>query len=176
DPTAPTPKPTRRTSAAPISTYAIFVDCTGNRRPFSSVRLRTPESLLSASVINFSTSLGVCALLKISSRGLSVIPILTSTLDPFRSCVPRQEGYWTALVQCRAGPYASSETAATEPSPDRDQRPSASTSFVTSVSIASAPNIARNDRDSCMNRPYTAHSPYSLSPTERIPSHSDDGE
>jgi hypothetical protein len=30
--------------------------------------------------------------LKISSRGLSVTPILTSTLDPFRSCVPRQEG------------------------------------------------------------------------------------
>ena len=27
-----------------------------------------------------------------------------------------------------------------------------------------------------MNRPYTAHSPYSLSPTERIPSHRDDGE
>ena len=26
-----------------------------------------------------------------------------------------------------------------------------------------------------MNRPYTAHSPYSLSPTERIPSHGDDG-
>jgi Mycobacterium membrane protein len=26
-----------------------------------------------------------------------------------------------------------------------------------------------------MNRPYTAHSPYSLSPTERIPSHWDDG-
>src|ERR1700720_1063077 len=26
-----------------------------------------------------------------------------------------------------------------------------------------------------MNRPYTAHSPYSLSPTERIPSHRDDG-
>ena len=25
-----------------------------------------------------------------------------------------------------------------------------------------------------MNRPYTAHSPYSLSPTERIPSHGDD--
>jgi hypothetical protein len=27
-----------------------------------------------------------------------------------------------------------------------------------------------------MNRPYTAHSPYSLSPTERIPGHRDDGE
>ena len=27
-----------------------------------------------------------------------------------------------------------------------------------------------------MNRPYTAHSPYSLNPTERIPSHRDDGE
>ena len=27
-----------------------------------------------------------------------------------------------------------------------------------------------------MSRPYTAHSPYSLSPTERIPSHRDDGE
>lgn len=27
-----------------------------------------------------------------------------------------------------------------------------------------------------MNRQYTAHSPYSLSPTERIPSHGDDGE
>src|SRR5262245_17685218 len=27
-----------------------------------------------------------------------------------------------------------------------------------------------------MNRPYTANSPYSLSPTERIPSHRDDGE
>jgi hypothetical protein len=26
-----------------------------------------------------------------------------------------------------------------------------------------------------MNRPYTAHSPYSLSPTERIPGHGDDG-
>ncbi len=26
-----------------------------------------------------------------------------------------------------------------------------------------------------MNRSYTAHSPYSLSPTERIPSHGDDG-
>jgi len=26
-----------------------------------------------------------------------------------------------------------------------------------------------------MNRPYTAHSPYSLSPTEQIPSHGDDG-
>ena len=26
-----------------------------------------------------------------------------------------------------------------------------------------------------MNRPYTAHSPYSLSPTERIPSHGDEG-
>ena len=26
-----------------------------------------------------------------------------------------------------------------------------------------------------MNRPYTAHSPYSLTPTERIPSHGDDG-
>ncbi|MDT5319009.1 MAG: hypothetical protein QOD88_1531 [Mycobacterium sp.] len=26
-----------------------------------------------------------------------------------------------------------------------------------------------------MNKPYTAHSPYSLSPTERIPSHGDDG-
>ena len=26
-----------------------------------------------------------------------------------------------------------------------------------------------------MNRPYTAHSPYSSSPTERIPSHGDDG-
>jgi hypothetical protein len=38
--------------------------------------------LLSASVINFSTSLGVCALLKINSRGLSVTPILTSTLGP----------------------------------------------------------------------------------------------
>src|ERR1700742_2013975 len=79
-------------------------------------------------------------------------------------------------MQCRAGHYANSETAATEPSPDRDQRPSASTSFVTSVSIASAPNIAQNDWDSCMNRPYTAHSPYSLSPTEQIPSQRDDGE
>src|SRR5215470_18234799 len=79
-------------------------------------------------------------------------------------------------MQCRAGHYASSETAATEPSPDRDQRRSASTSFVTSVSIASAPTIARDDRDSCMNRPYTAHSPYSSSPTERIPSDRDDGD
>ena len=59
----------------------------------------------------------------------------------------------------------------TEPSPDRDQSPSASTSSVTAVPIASGPALRRNDRDSCMNRPYTAHSPYSLSPTERIPSH-----
>jgi hypothetical protein len=33
-------------------------------------------------VISFSTSVGVCALLKLISRGLSVTPILTSTLGP----------------------------------------------------------------------------------------------
>src|SRR5262245_45070429 len=59
----------------------------------------------------------------------------------------------------------------TQPSPDRDQSRSASTSFVTSVSIASASSNGRDDRDSSMNRPYTAHSPYSLSPTERMSSH-----
>jgi hypothetical protein len=35
--------------------------------------------------------------------------------------------------------------------------------------------LDENDWDSCMNRPYTAHSPYSLSPTERIPSYGEDG-
>jgi len=36
--------------------------------------------------------------------------------------------------------------------------------------------IDRNDRDSGMNRPYTAHSPYSLSPTERFASGEDEGD
>ncbi len=54
----------------------------GIAAPFSSVSASTPESLASASVTCCSTSVGVCALLKVSSRGLSVTPILTSTLDP----------------------------------------------------------------------------------------------
>src|SRR6201999_3644456 len=63
----------------------------------------------------------------------------------------------------------------TEPSPDRDQCPSASTSFVTPAPIASGPASVETIGISCMNRSYTAHSPYSLSPTEQIPSHGDDG-
>src|SRR5882757_5674543 len=63
----------------------------------------------------------------------------------------------------------------TEPSPDRDQSPSASTSFVTPAPITSGPASVETIGISCMNRSYTAHSPYSLSPTERIPSHGDDG-
>src|SRR5882757_9693289 len=63
----------------------------------------------------------------------------------------------------------------TEPSPDRDQSPSASTSFVTPAPIASGPASVETIGISCMNRSFTAHSPYSLSPTERIPSHGDDG-
>lgn len=39
----------------------------------------------SAALTDFSSSSGVCVLLKTSSRGLSVTPILTSTPDPFRS-------------------------------------------------------------------------------------------
>src|SRR5437764_15447261 len=35
--------------------------------------------------------------------------------------------------------------------------------------------IRRDDRDSCMNRPYTAHSPYSLTPTERMRGDGEDG-
>src|SRR5436190_743294 len=70
---------------------------------------------------------------------------------------------------------AVSEPAATEPSPYRDQRPSASTSFVTSVSITSGPAFDEKTGIVCMNRPYTAHSPYSLTPTERIRSDGDDG-
>src|SRR4051812_8516839 len=35
--------------------------------------------------------------------------------------------------------------------------------------------IGRDDRDSCMNRPYTAHSPYSLTPPERMRSEGEDG-
>src|SRR5258705_8595358 len=63
----------------------------------------------------------------------------------------------------------------TEPSPDRDQSPSASTSFVTPAPIASGPASVETIGISCMNRSFTAHSPYSLTPTERIPSHGDDG-
>src|SRR5829696_5926087 len=54
--------------------------------------------------------------------------------------------------------------------------PAASTSFVTSVSIASGPTAQKIDRDSWMNRPYTAHSPYSLTPTERIHSPREDSD
>ncbi len=57
---------------------------------------------------------------------------------------------------------------ATEPSPDRDRDPGALASYVTSTSIASGPKTYGSDWDSWMNRPYTAESPYSLTPTERI--------
>ena len=51
-----------------------------------------PALAAEAPATDFSTSLGVCALLKTSSRGLSVTPILTSTLDPFRSKCLQQAG------------------------------------------------------------------------------------
>ncbi len=59
--------------------------------------------------------------------------------------------------------------------PTVTDRAGASTSSVTSVSIASAPDTYENDWDSWMNRPYTAQSPYSLTPTERIRSPSEGG-
>ncbi len=65
-------------------------------------------------------------------------------------------------------PTSHSNVGVTEPRPDRDRAASALTSYVTSASIASGLKTYGSDWDSWMNRPYTAQSPYSLTPTERV--------
>src|SRR6478752_44672 len=55
------------------------------RRPLSSTSTRVPSGFFSASLINASISSGVAPELTVSSRPVSVTPILTSTPDPLSS-------------------------------------------------------------------------------------------
>src|SRR5699024_6408967 len=77
----PIPNPTLRASAGAISTYAIRSEGTRNLRPLSSAIRNSPSSVFSASATCFSTSSGESALETTSSRGASLMPILTSTCD-----------------------------------------------------------------------------------------------